>query len=287
MGFLVTAKLTVLTGQRYDVIIDAKQPIANYFFRVGTGGGRCDGPNEKINSQGAIFTYDGAAKLGTPESTEFEQGTGCEDQDGIVPWIPVRAPRPTTPPTQLTLTFQPAEPLVFWRVNNEAMFIDWRKPTLQFLQNGTFELPQNDNGLTIQGTPDGKTFAYWVIQNNTPVPHPMHLHGHDFLLLAQGNGTYVDGVTTLGLRNPTRRDTASVAAGGFIVIAFAVDNPGVWLFHCHIPFHISGGMGVQFLERPDEILSANGDLTAFDQGCRTWNTFQNETPDFQQFDSGL
>jgi hypothetical protein len=54
------------------------------------------------------------------------------------------------------------------------------------------------------------------------------------------------------------------------VLAFESDNPGAWLMHCHIPFHVSAGLGVQFLERMDEI--AGGEQW-IEKGCGKWRTF--------------
>lgn len=66
----------------------------------------------------------------------------------------------------------------------------------------------------------------------------IHLHGHDFLLLASGIGTYNDSVlASANLINPVRRDVVTLpspgfgaATGGFIVIAFPLDNPGIWVW---------------------------------------------------------
>lgn len=55
--------------------------------------------------------------------------------------------------------------------------------------------------------------------------HPFHLHGHDFYILAQGFGAYTP-VTKLNRKNPPRRDTATMAGSGYLVIAFENDNPG-------------------------------------------------------------
>ena len=46
--------------------------------------------------------------------------------------------------------------------------------------------------------------------------------------------------------------------------------------HCHIPFHVSGGLGVQFVERKAEILKSNGKLGAMQQGCKDWRKFHAE-----------
>ena len=41
-------------------------------------------------------------------------------------------------------------------------------------------------------------------------------------------------VGTLHLDNPPRRDVAMLTSGGYMVIAFPTDNPGIGLMHCHI-----------------------------------------------------
>jgi iron transport multicopper oxidase len=38
---------------------------------------------------------------------------------------------------------------------------------------------------------------------------------------------------------------------GYIVLRFKADNPGVWFFHCHIDFHVVGGMNAVLIESPD------------------------------------
>ncbi|KAJ5768351.1 hypothetical protein N7533_000934 [Penicillium manginii] len=50
-----------------------------------------------------------------------------------------------------------------------------------------------------------------------------------------------------------KRDTALLPASGHLVIAFKTDNPGAWLLHCHIGWHLEQGFGVQFVEREDEV----------------------------------
>lgn len=76
--------------------------------------------------------------------------------------------------------------------------------------------------------------------------------------------------------NPIRRDTATLPSKGYLVLAFESDNPGAWLMHCHIPFHISAGLGIQFLERQDEIAKSVGDVSQFQDSCASWETFAKE-----------
>ena len=58
---------------------------------------------------------------------------------------------------------------------------------------------------------------------------------------------------TPNLNNPARRDVATVAHGGHLWIAFQVNNPGTWLFHCHIAGHLKSGLALQYIEQPRKI----------------------------------
>jgi FtsP/CotA-like multicopper oxidase with cupredoxin domain len=71
-------------------------------------------------------------------------------------------------------------------------------------------------------------WVYFIIQDVAALDafHPLHLHGHDYYILAQGRGLFVKGVTPLNLKNPPRRDTAILPGNGYLVIAFFTDNPG-------------------------------------------------------------
>ncbi|XP_078427907.1 laccase-7-like [Wolffia australiana] len=78
--------------------------------------------------------------------------------------------------------------------------------------------------------------------------HPIHLHGYDLFVLAQGFGTYdaAQAAKKLNLVNPPVRNTVAVPPGGWAVIRFVADNPGIWLMHCHLDVHSSWGMAMAF-----------------------------------------
>lgn len=40
------------------------------------------------------------------------------------------------------------------------------------------------------------------------------------------------------------RDTVQIPSRGYAVLRFRADNPGVWLFHCHILWHLATGMAM-------------------------------------------
>src|SRR5262249_35105818 len=72
------------------------------------------------------------------------------------------------------------------------------------------------------------------LQNNSMEAHPMHLHGQSFRVLA---------VNGERLAAPVIKDTVDVEAHmGSAAIEFTAHNPGDWLFHCHKPMHMDGGM---------------------------------------------
>src|SRR5438105_1404932 len=70
------------------------------------------------------------------------------------------------------------------------------------------------------------------MMNHTIMPHPMHLHGHAFQVVAL-NGAPLAGAV---------RDTVLVPPMGSITIAFDADNPGRWASHCHNLYHMVTGM---------------------------------------------
>jgi FtsP/CotA-like multicopper oxidase with cupredoxin domain len=73
--------------------------------------------------------------------------------------------------------------------------------------------------------------------NHSMMPHPMHLHGHVFQVIA------IDGRAMQG----AVRDTVLVTPNmGRVRIAFTADNPGRWAFHCHNLYHMIAGMLTEF-----------------------------------------
>ncbi|KAI0025515.1 multicopper oxidase [Xylariomycetidae sp. FL0641] len=105
-----------------------------------------------------------------------------------------------------------------------------------------------------------------VLQNMDENAHPFHLHGAQVWVLGAGHG-YFPGYEALGLqpegrgllnaaddavlRNPLRRDTVTAEGFGWTLLRFVADNPGAWLFHCHVLWHSEAGMAMQFLSRLD------------------------------------
>jgi FtsP/CotA-like multicopper oxidase with cupredoxin domain len=71
-----------------------------------------------------------------------------------------------------------------------------------------------------------------VMVNQTGMPHPMHLHGHEFQVVEIDGNRFSGAV----------RDTVLVPPGRRVVVAFDANNPGLWAFHCHLLYHLDAGM---------------------------------------------
>ena len=102
----------------------------------------------------------------------------------------------------ITLT-APNAPIVNWLINGSTQVADWDTPTLALVRdNKPFE--KNSNAIAM---PKANSWYLWVIENALvpPNPHPIHLHGHDFFVIAQGDGVF-NSSSTVNLHNPPRRD---------------------------------------------------------------------------------
>ncbi|KAI1132488.1 multicopper oxidase-domain-containing protein [Nemania abortiva] len=171
-----------------------------------------------------------------------------------------------------------------WRLqrgvfNSSSFRPNLKSPTLHRVLNG---LAQNNESFAVEGV---NTAAFdaeselvisnnkietvdMILQNMDENSHPFHLHGTRMWVLGQGHG-YFPSYEALGLlpegkglldatnntvtRNPLKRDTITVEGFGWVLLRFIADNPGVWLFHCHVIWHSEAGMGMQFVSRIDDL----------------------------------
>ena len=79
----------------------------------------------------------------------------------------------------------------------------------------------------------GDTVALRV-WNDTAWPHAMHLHGQHFWVNSSEFGQEEKALL---------RDTYLMQPGEKEDLVFIADNPGLWLFHCHMLEHNAAGMG--------------------------------------------
>lgn len=104
--------------------------------------------------------------------------------------------------------------------------------------NGQFTIRFTTNGKAFPDVPmqvvrQGELIRMRFV-NRGGEDHPMHLHGHHFLVLTK------DGKAVAG--SPLWLDTVNVRPGETWEIGFRADNPGVWMDHCHNLGHARLGL---------------------------------------------
>ncbi|RXW13760.1 hypothetical protein EST38_g12094 [Candolleomyces aberdarensis] len=239
----------IFAGQRYSLILNASQPISNYWIRANPDlaplRDRFEGG---VNS--AILRYAGAPEVEPttplPPSLEFLR------ESDLYPFSNPNAPGlPQIDGNDFNKTFAVDFNGTRFLMNN----VSWQAPSapilLQILtgSNASELMPQasivqlrrnmvvqlNISSVSTRGT-----------------PHPFHLHGHAFSVIKSADSN------TFNFENPVRRDVVSIGGvGQFAVIRFVTDNPGPWIFHCHIEPHLSAGLAVVFVEDFENIIPSN------------------------------
>ncbi|KAL5594128.1 hypothetical protein BROUX41_001174 [Berkeleyomyces rouxiae] len=284
-------------GQRLDVLITADQDVSNYWFNMTYPSNGLCGSSE-IDFPAAIVRYEGADETNPTGSGTAPTDQSCDDLIDFVPHVSVTVPSESFDDdlndsldiSLTTKTWKDIESRVYWTVSNSSMNISWGYPTLAYIRDDNESYPTELNVLKVA---DDQEWSYWVINNELALPHPMHLHGHDFYIL--GSSGTVDTATTfnattdtasLNFSNPTRRDVTMLPGLGWLVVAFKNDNPGAWLMHCHIAWHVGSGLSVQFVEKVSEIKSTLDLDSELEPTCTNWNAYYEEAT-FHQEDSGL
>ena len=275
-------------GQRYDVIVEANQPVQNYWLNATLEANNNCG-HTRNPFPAAIISYTGASTTALPPSRGAPIVATCNGEKGFSPIISrtVSASQfqPSTLPVNLAFPTTPRGQIFEWSVRNTPISVEWDHPILEYILEDNFNFPGAANIIDV---PQADVWTFWVIQNGFALPHPIHLHGHDFLVLGTGAGTFTAANMTglLNFVNPIRRDVEQMPGGGWLVIAFRTDNPGCWLMHCHIGWHVAMGLGIQFLERKGEIKG----LMHLDQmvpNCQAWRAYAPTSPYLPKVDSGL
>ena len=265
------------------VIVKADQPIGDYWMRSDNQNA-CAATTQALDIKG-IVRYVGSSGA-TPTTTGYNYTGECVDEpiESLVPIVALDATNDDIEFTyDVTVAPNGASPNLFkWYLSGTTFESQYGDPTLvHLIENGT--LPTYSGNLILD-IPDNE-WVYVIVESGIPVPHPVHLHGHDFHILAEGAGSF-DSSVVLNLKNPARRDTALLPAAGYIVLAFQTDNPGAWLMHCHIGWHVSMGFALQIVEQKSKIPSTVADTCVLKNTCSTWGNYATAN-DIKVLDSGV
>jgi FtsP/CotA-like multicopper oxidase with cupredoxin domain len=104
---------------------------------------------------------------------------------------------------------------VFWTINKRA-----------WTDHSHMHLPEPLSVLTL-----GKTYIF-ELYNATPHHHPIHLHGYTFTVLWSDQRAIT----------PYHTDTVLLEKNERAQVAIMADNPGDWMFHCHVIEHMATGL---------------------------------------------
>ncbi|KAL7628086.1 hypothetical protein AAE478_002283 [Parahypoxylon ruwenzoriense] len=194
---------------------------------------------------------------------------GCDDMPFDMP-VPMRK-QPAVDVSEANMhyieyAFRQAQDTAYSPLPDNATL--WKATEQNFSAGRAGSYNSWDFGLSQQVllVPDAGRGAQIVINSHDAMEHPWHLHapdltpndysGHTFQVVGWGKGAFgsADSGTTWNLENPMRRDTVTVPAFNHVVIRFAADNPGLWALHCHVAWHIEGGMFLSIAERPSDLV---------------------------------
>ncbi|WAR53656.1 hypothetical protein PtB15_3B164 [Puccinia triticina] len=271
---LPTDMLSLAAAQRYSVLVTAKNETKeNFLFHANFEPDMFDSIPEglQLNYSSSIIYTPGAPTAPEELFTEYK----ALDDLAFKPTttLPIL---PKTKTVELNVFFSTFENGVNRGAFNNVTFVPPRVPTVMTidsspanaLENPVIYGPQS-NAFVI----DNLEVVELTVFNWDKGNHPFHLHGQKFQVVNKqtsidsGNPTY----SNQTLSNPMRRDTIQIPGGGFASLRFVADNPGAWLFHCHIEWHLQSGLAAMFIVAP-EVHQRNSPVPQFvkDQ-CRMMN----------------
>lgn len=258
-----TNMVNIQIGQRYMVLVKANKTPGNYWMRADNQMA-CSSTIQSEDIKGIIRYVGASDSTASPTSSPYEYTHECIDEPlaSLVPTAKINAFSKDKDFTKDVTGGVTSENLFKWYLSGTTFYSKYEDPTL-------VRVIANDSAPTYSGNlildlPDMGEWIYIIIQSDIPVNHPIHLHGHDFFILAAGEGKYTN--EPLNLINPPRRDTANMPAGGYLVMAFETDNPGAWLMHCHIG---EFDFPIILMNEQVRILIIDGNRLAYEYGFRT------------------
>ncbi|CAI7599130.1 unnamed protein product [Penicillium crustosum] len=276
-----TTQLSIGMGQRYDVIVTAKNLTSGNFWLRAIPQEACSETDAVDNVKG-IIRYNSTSTT-DPTTSAYSYTDSCADEasSDLIPYLAINVSETYTYDTSEKVAVEVTDNALLWTMNKTSFRTQWEYPTLLQVAEGNNTWTQKQRVIHL---PEADKWAYMVIHSPFAQDHPMHLHGHDFWVLGSGYGEFdSSNPDSLTLVNAPRRDVAMMPASGYLVIAIKTNNPGAWLMHCHIAWHTSEGFAVQILERQSEIKS---DYAQLNSTCSKWSEYVH-SDDLTQYDSGV
>ncbi|KAJ7512212.1 laccase 2 precursor [Mycena galericulata] len=226
---LTVDNIQIFAGQRYSFVLHATQPVDNYWVRANPDLGNT-GFDNGINS--AILRYVGAPNS---EPTSVSTLNNAMEETSLHPLVPTLVPgEPFPGGADVVLNLVIALTANFTFTFGGASFVPPTAPVLLQILSGA----QSAQDLLPPGS------IYTLPPNKVveiSIPHPVHLHGHNFFVVrSAGNSTY-------NYVDPIIRDVVSTgpATTDNATFRFVTDNAGP----CdHIDWHLDVGLAVVLAE---------------------------------------
>lgn len=164
----------------------------------------CSSPTQPYALAPIYYPKANKSDIPTSKATKFADNT-CRN-DPLASTVPYYKYPATTPPATtfaLDITFEKnASQINLWKMNGESFRANYDHPLLLLANKGNTSYPDDPQWNVYNfGT---NTSIRMVVKNYYPRNHPMHLHGHNFQVLAEGYGDW-DG-KIVNANNPQRRD---------------------------------------------------------------------------------
>ncbi|KAJ6478933.1 extracellular multicopper oxidase [Mycena sanguinolenta] len=253
------AGLTLGVAQRYSVLVKTDQPPGLYWMRSELDEGMYDyfSPGQVTDIRGVVrySNFKGPQTIPANKSDPGADGLPDLTDAELVPAIINNPPESTkqynvffffgTGPSGGSLAFfneTSWSPLVGTTTLQQV-----HAAPLTYAPEGAHVISGNQLILT----EDNLQVIDFQVNNLDEGPHPFHLHGNKFWVMGTGPGNYSG--EALNSDNPLTRDTLIIQPGTWVVLRFVGNNPGVWTFHCHIAWHITAGLLLQFKIQPSKI----------------------------------
>lgn len=244
--------LTLAVGQRYSVIVKLK-PTENKIIKAING---CNKMMGYITKE-LWFVYDSS---NLDDINTEDSGISIKKLPGFTK-------------NELYKELVPLNTSYFWNSPHmkhiELAYAYYSGETTKYLYgSGMYKV----NGKTIQeyiqdpiqvANADSDELVEVFINSIDHMRHPWHLHGHNFQVVSIGSG----GEGSLNFdsksnnaawdvyfsdleywrknpnKSPSIRDSINIPGNSFAVIRFKPTQPGNWLLHCHVDWHVSKGLG--------------------------------------------
>ncbi|GLB43059.1 putative multicopper oxidase family protein [Lyophyllum shimeji] len=243
----------VYAAQRVSVILNADQPVGNYWIRAPpTGGSPAGNPNFDPTLTKAILRYKGAPNAeptttnpGGPKLLDQQMHPIAQENPGML----------GSGPPDVAITLKIAQPNPPFFDINGISYISPTVPVLLQLLSGAAQPQDLLPSEQVFILPKNKLIEVSIPGGGA---HPFHLHGHAFDVIRPSNDNNTNFV------NPLRRDVYPIN-GGNTTFRFFSGNPGAWFLHCHIDWHLEAGLAIVFAEAPaDNIAGPQSQITPQD-----------------------